>query len=132
MFASRYELVTLSTSSSTRTARGEVSPSGTGVKIICRARLPQGCKHVMKLTDVISFGDKAPEIAIYDHSRLGEIMAQESIEIAILAVPTDAAQQMCDRIVEVGIRAILNVVVLPAPFGPSNPTISPSWRLILT
>ena len=47
----------------------EVSPSATGVKIVGRGRLPADSRHVKKLADVPKFGDKSPEIAIYDTGR---------------------------------------------------------------
>jgi putative DNA primase/helicase len=46
----------------------EVSPSGYGVKGIVRATLKPG-HNVKKLKDVPTFGDKSPEIALYDHGR---------------------------------------------------------------
>jgi hypothetical protein len=47
----------------------EVSPSGYGVKLIARGKMPEGAKHVKKLKDVPTYGDKSPEIAIYDWGR---------------------------------------------------------------
>jgi putative DNA primase/helicase len=46
----------------------EVSPSGYGIKGIVRATLKPG-HNVKKLKDVPTFGDKPPEIALYDQSR---------------------------------------------------------------
>ncbi len=46
----------------------DVSPSGYGVKIIVRGKLKPG-HNVKKLKGVPTFGDKAPEIALYDHKR---------------------------------------------------------------
>ena len=47
----------------------EVSPSGTGVKIVARGQMPANSRHVKKLSGVPTFGEKAPEIAIYDSGR---------------------------------------------------------------
>jgi hypothetical protein len=47
----------------------EASPSGTGVKIVGRGRLPADSRHVKKLSGVPTFGDKSPEIAVYDEGR---------------------------------------------------------------
>ena len=53
----------------------------------------------------------------YDASRIGEVVAAESIRTAILAVPPSAAQELADRFVEAGIRGILNFapVFIDAP-----------------
>jgi redox-sensing transcriptional repressor len=39
---------------------------------------------------------------------LEEVLAKEAIEMAVVAVPADAAQPVVDRIVRAGVRAILN------------------------
>lgn len=46
----------------------EISPSGFGVKLIVRAKLPPG-HNQKKLHNVRRFGPKAPEIALYDKVR---------------------------------------------------------------
>jgi putative DNA primase/helicase len=46
----------------------EVSPSGFGVKIVGKGKLRAG-HNVKKLCDVPTFGDKAPEVALYDDRR---------------------------------------------------------------
>lgn len=47
----------------------EVSPSGTGVKLVARGKLPGGKGRAKKLEGVPTFGDKQPEIAVYDRGR---------------------------------------------------------------
>lgn len=47
----------------------EISPSGFGVKIVARGRLPPISRHVHKPKGVLRYGDKEPEIAIYDRAR---------------------------------------------------------------
>ena len=47
----------------------EVSPSGYGVKLVARGKLPAGSRNVKKLKDVPTFSTKAPEIAIFDQKR---------------------------------------------------------------
>jgi hypothetical protein len=47
----------------------EVSPSGYGVKLTARGKLPKKSHHVKKLKDVPTFGDKAPEIEVFDRKR---------------------------------------------------------------
>lgn len=49
---------------------------------------------------------------------LDEVVQSEKIAIAVLAVPVEAAQQVCDRLVKAGVRSILNfaptVLTVPA------------------
>ena len=45
---------------------------------------------------------------ILDDSKLEGVLAEEGIEIAIVAVPAEAAQEAVDRIVTAGVKAILN------------------------
>lgn len=47
-------------------------------------------------------------IEVRDMSRLEEDVKRERAEIAVLAVPSHVAQQTLDRIVEAGVRAVLN------------------------
>jgi redox-sensing transcriptional repressor len=46
------------------------------------------------------------EVSHFDH--IGEINRRENIQIAILVTPAGAAQRVADRLVEAGIRGILN------------------------
>jgi len=45
---------------------------------------------------------------VYHVSRMGEILKEKKIRIAILAVPADSAQEVTDLLVKAGVRAILN------------------------
>ncbi|HXH07127.1 MAG TPA: redox-sensing transcriptional repressor Rex [Vicinamibacterales bacterium] len=47
-------------------------------------------------------------VPIYDVRRLREIVRRKRIRIAVIAVPAAAAQEVVDRVVAAGIRAILN------------------------
>jgi redox-sensing transcriptional repressor len=47
-------------------------------------------------------------IPIHDVRRLAEVVRHERITMAIIAVPADAAQTVCDALMEAGVRAILN------------------------
>ncbi len=53
----------------------EVSPSGFGVKMIVQAKLRPG-HNVKKVKDVPTYGDKSPEIALYDTGRFFCITGQ--------------------------------------------------------
>ena len=46
----------------------DISPSGTGVKIVARGEIDLP-RNVKKLKDVLTYGDKKPEVAIYNHDR---------------------------------------------------------------
>jgi redox-sensing transcriptional repressor len=59
-------------------------------------------------TDVRKIGSKVGSITIQDLDVLDGDCTSKSFEIAILAVPAVAAQQVADRLVEHGIRSILN------------------------
>ena len=59
-------------------------------------------------TDVRKIGSKVGSITIQDLDLLDGDCTSKSFEIAILAVPAVAAQQVADRLVEHGIRSILN------------------------
>lgn len=47
-------------------------------------------------------------VTIEDGSRLEDRLAEDEVEIAIVAVPADAAQEVVDRAVSAGVRGILN------------------------
>jgi redox-sensing transcriptional repressor len=75
--------------------------------------------------DIIGVYDNSPEkigrslegIQVRDMARLEEDVAREQPQIAVLAIPADGAQEVLDRIVQTGIRAVLNFapVQLAAP-----------------
>lgn len=45
---------------------------------------------------------------VYHLSKLKEVLKQEKIKIAIITVPADSAQEVADKLIEAGIKAILN------------------------
>ncbi|PYV11192.1 MAG: redox-sensing transcriptional repressor Rex [Acidobacteria bacterium] len=47
-------------------------------------------------------------VPVHDVRRLAEVVRDERITMAIIAVPAGAAQSVCDRLIEAGVRAILN------------------------
>lgn len=55
-------------------------------------------------------------------SRLVELVKAEEIHIGLIAVPVEAAQDVCDRFVAGGVRAIVN-------FAPTHLEVPPSVRL---
>jgi redox-sensing transcriptional repressor len=58
-------------------------------------------------SDPGKIGKKVNNVMVESVSRLGSLKKRK-INIAIIAVPRDAAQQTADRLVEVGIKGILN------------------------
>jgi len=58
-------------------------------------------------------------VKVFDIAGVEDAIQRERIEIAVLAVPADAAQAIVDRLVAGGVRAILN-------FAPINITTPPS------
>ena len=67
--------------------------------------------------DPIKIGKKAQGIKIMPLDQLEEICSKEKPDIAVIAVPGEHAQDIVNRVVEVGVRSILNFAprVLTAP-----------------
>ena len=47
-------------------------------------------------------------MAIHDLKDLKKVVRKEHIDIAVIAVPAESAQQVLDQVTSVGIKAILN------------------------
>lgn len=67
--------------------------------------------------ELVALFDNAPEkigqrsrtgVPIYDVAELRRIVQRERVDIAVIAVPAAAAQQVINRVVAAGIKAILN------------------------
>ncbi len=58
--------------------------------------------------DSAKIGQKVNGIVVQDAGNLNETLPQQQIKMAIIAVPVAAAQEVADKLVEAGIRAILN------------------------
>jgi redox-sensing transcriptional repressor len=58
--------------------------------------------------DPAKIGDKVGELVIRDTKDMVSLIREEEIRIAMLAVPALAAQPVADKLVEAGIKAILN------------------------
>jgi redox-sensing transcriptional repressor len=60
-------------------------------------------------SDSSRIGDATPAgLLVEDVERMGEIVVQRSVDIGIITTPAGVAQQVCDRMVEAGLRTILN------------------------
>jgi redox-sensing transcriptional repressor len=55
-------------------------------------------------------GSSRAGVAIHDVGDLSRVIRVERVDIAVLAVPVDHAQGVCDSLVDAGITAILNFV----------------------
>lgn len=59
-------------------------------------------------TDPAKIGNKINDIPIYSSDRMEDIIKQEDVLVAVLAVPVHAAQGITDQLVKSGIKGILN------------------------
>ena len=82
-------------------------------------------------TDPAKIGQPLGDLIVQDAARLEEVIREQGIVIAILAVPAQAAQTVAERLVAAGVRAILNYapVRLQVPEGVKVQEIDPVARL---
>ncbi len=60
-------------------------------------------------SDPSRIGDPTPAgLLVEDAARLGEIVTQRQVEIGVITTPAGSAQQVCDHMVEAGLRTVLN------------------------
>ena len=59
---------------------------------------------------------------IHDFGTFKEIAAQEGVQIAVVAVPAAAAQDVIDQLVDAGIKAVLN-------YAPKSAMAPPEVRI---
>lgn len=57
-------------------------------------------------------GSKISDYEIRDIDKLEEYLKEEKLEIAVIALPTEIAQEICDKLVEGGIKGIWNFASL--------------------
>ncbi len=58
--------------------------------------------------DPAKVGGRWGDVAVEDAAALEDVVRREAVEVLILAVPSEAAQELADRAVAVGVRGILN------------------------
>ncbi len=82
-------------------------------------------------TDPAKIGQPLGDLIVQDAARLEEVIREQGIVIAILAVPAQPAQTVAERLVAAGVRAILNYapVRLQVPEGVKVQEIDPVARL---
>ncbi len=59
-------------------------------------------------SDPAKTGQQIGELVVHDFSKAADLIHDEKIKIAVVAVPAPAAQKVVDQLVEAGIKAILN------------------------
>ncbi|MGI8926210.1 MAG: redox-sensing transcriptional repressor Rex [Tepidiformaceae bacterium] len=76
---------------------------------------PQGFQIVAAFdADPGMVGRRVGTLAIRDAGEVESFLRTNSVDIGVVAVPAQAAQQVVDRLVNNGIRAILNYAPMPA------------------
>lgn len=73
-------------------------------------------------SDPAKVGTTIHDLPVYGVDKLGRFLRRNAIEIAILAVPAEAAQAVADKLVSVGVRAILN-------YAPTTLNVPPTVRV---
>jgi len=52
-------------------------------------------------------------VKCYSLGQIGEIVKSQNISVAIVTVPADSANQVCEQLVEAGVKGILNFTTVP-------------------
>lgn len=81
--------------------------------------------------DPAKIGRRIGDIAIHSPAELSEVVARTRAEIAVLAVPPDAAQGIYDRLIAAGIRAVLNFAPTRLSRHEGIPTKAVDLRIFL-
>lgn len=86
---------------------------GTAILHYLKGKRP--CLHLKALFDVNprKAGHTLNGIPCFHTDQLGEVIPRERIEIAILTVPVEVAQEMTTALVDAGIKGILNFTTVP-------------------
>jgi redox-sensing transcriptional repressor len=75
----------------------------------------KSCFSVVALFDIdkSKIGQKVGSSPIYDFKDFQKIARLEKLDIAVIAVPASAAQEVLDEVVKAGIKAVLNFAPTP-------------------
>jgi redox-sensing transcriptional repressor len=63
--------------------------------------------------DENKIGEKIGELEIHDIKNFAEIVKKDNIDVAVIAVPAEYAQQVLELVSEAGIKAVLNFAPTP-------------------
>jgi redox-sensing transcriptional repressor len=66
------------------------------------------CVTMLFDNDPAKVGDKVGDLVVRDTKELVDALRAEEVKIVMLAVPASAAQAVADKLVEAGVKAILN------------------------
>ncbi len=85
-------------------------------------------------SDPNKVGTKLADIEIVDIDKAGEVIIEESINFAIIAVPPAYAQAVTDRLVDAGVSVIINYtsMIVRAPEGVLVHNSDPVKELLVT
>ncbi|MCZ6792335.1 MAG: redox-sensing transcriptional repressor Rex [Planctomycetota bacterium] len=79
------------------------------------------CFRALFDRDARLVGSRMGDLTVEDVADMPQAIARQSIELGVIAVPADAAQQVADRLVEAGVRGIFNfaptVLTVPEEVG---------------
>ncbi|MBX7169901.1 MAG: redox-sensing transcriptional repressor Rex [Pyrinomonadaceae bacterium] len=64
-------------------------------------------------TDKAKVGQKVGNVKIHDIKKFEELVKKEEIDVAVIAVPAQYAQDILEMVVKVGIKAIMNFAPIP-------------------
>lgn len=81
--------------------------------------------------DPDKIGQFIGDVPIFGPEDLHEVVQRTQADIAVLAVPPEPAQQIYDRLVEAGVRAVLNFAPVRLARQPSVPTKAVDLRIFL-
>lgn len=71
--------------------------------------------HIAALfdSDPDKIGHKVGGVEIFDIKNFSSVVKRDNIEVAVIAVPADAAEAVNQRVVDAGIRAVMNFAPVP-------------------
>ncbi len=64
-------------------------------------------------TDKTKIGHKVGNVKIYDIKKFAEVVEKEGIDVAVIAVPAQFAQNVLDLVTTAGIKAVMNFAPIP-------------------
>ncbi len=83
-------------------------------------------------TDQGKVGQPIDDLEVLDYARLGEVIREKNIIVAVLAVPAESAQSVADDVVRAGVKIIFNYTdaLLNVPPDVTVHTTSPAVELL--